>query len=79
MKKEKKSFSMPDMYIIIFFVVMLAALLTYVVPQGYFATEDISYEVAGEEKTKTVIVEDSFQYVTDDDGNPVKQGVKLFA
>lgn len=79
MKKEKKGFSMPDMYIIIFFVVLFAAALTFLVPQGYFATEDITYVVAGEEKTKTVIVEDSFNYVTDESGKPVKEGVKLFA
>lgn len=79
MKKEKKSFSMPDMYIIIFFVVLFAAVLTYVVPQGYFQTEDITYEIAGVEKTKTVIVDDSFEYVTDDNGKAIKQGVQLFS
>lgn len=79
MNKKKKSFSMPDMYVIIFFVVLFAAVLTYIVPQGYFETQDIKYEVAGVEKTKTVIVDKSFKYVTDKEGKPVKEGVKLFS
>lgn len=79
MEKKKKKFLMPDTYIIIFFVVLFAAILTYVVPQGYFQTKEVSYMVGDVEKTKTVIVDDSFQYVKDDNGNPVKKGVKLFA
>lgn len=79
MEKKKKNFLMPDTYIIIFFVVLFAAILTYVVPQGYFQTKEVSYMVGDVEKTKTVIVDDSFQYVKDDNGNPVKKGVKLFA
>ncbi len=44
-----KTWQMPDTYVIIFFIVMLAALLTYVIPTGHF---DVLYEVtngAGEE------------------------------
>lgn len=82
MTKKKRDFgkgiNVPDTYVIIFFVVLMAAILTYVVPQGYFATEDISYMVDGAEKTRTVIVDDSFQYVTDDAGNKVREGVKFF-
>ncbi|MBE6035200.1 MAG: putative basic amino acid antiporter YfcC [Clostridiales bacterium] len=74
-----KGFKVPDTYVIIFFVVLLAALLTYVVPQGFYETEDITYVVDGVEKTRTVIKENSFQYVLDDQGNPVKSGVPVFA
>ena len=59
-------FSLPDTYIIIFLVVCLAALLTYIIPQGIYETEDITYVVDGVEKTKTVIKDGSFQYVTDE-------------
>lgn len=84
MKKEKgnnlnRGFKVPDTYVIIFFVVLLAAVLTYIIPQGYYATEDVTYVVDGVEKTRTVIQEGSFQYVLDDNGNPVKSGVPLFA
>ena len=34
--KKKYSFQMPDTYVIIFFVVVFAAMLTYIVPTGKF-------------------------------------------
>ena len=74
-----KGFSVPDTYIIIFFVVCLAALLTYIIPQGFYETQDVTYVVDGVEKTKTVIKDGSFQYVLDEAGQPVKQGIALFA
>lgn len=74
-----KGFKVPDTYVIIFFVVVFAALLTYLIPQGYYATEDVTYVVDGVEKTRTVIQEGSFQYVVDDNGNVVKSGVPFFA
>ena len=88
MRKNKKSrvtaslnagFSLPDTYIIIFFVVCFAALLTYLIPQGVYETQDVTYLVDGVEKTKTVIKDGSFQYVLDEDGQPLKQGISLFA
>ncbi len=82
MKKEndvkKKGFKVPDTYVIIFFVVLFAAVLTYIIPQGFYATEDVTYVVNGTEKTRTVIQDGSFQYVLDEAGNPVKSGVPLF-
>lgn len=74
-----KGFKLPDTYVIIFFVVLLAAVLTYIIPQGHYLTEDVTYVVDGVEKTRTVIQEGSFQYVLDDNGNPVKSGVPFFA
>ena len=76
--KKKNRWQMPDTYIIIFFVVVLAAALTYIVPQGKYDTQDVTYEVDGVEKTRTVIENGSFQYVLDENGEPLKEGVKLF-
>ena len=54
-------FSLPDTYIIIFLVVFLAALLTCIIPQGIYETEEITYIVDGVEKSKTVIKDGSFR------------------
>ena len=50
-------FSLPDTYIIIFLVVCLAALLTYIIPQGIYETEDITYVVDGVEQIGGVLRE----------------------
>lgn len=73
-----KGFRVPDTYVIIFFVVCLAALLTYLIPQGVYQTEDVSYMIDGAEKTRTVIKDGSFEYALDEDGNPLKDGISLF-
>lgn len=73
-----KGFKVPDTYIIIFFVVCFAALLTYLIPQGMYETKEISYIIDGAESTRTVIKDNSFQYVLDSNGEPLKQGVGLF-
>lgn len=77
--KKFKELKMPDTFVIIFFVVLFAAFLTYVVPQGKFDTEDITYTINGSEKTRTVIKSGTFEYVLDENGNKVRDGVKLFA
>lgn len=88
MSKKKKSeglkafnqgFTVPDTYIIIFFVVVFAALLTFLVPQGFYETEDITYMMNGVEKTRTVIKDGSFQYLLDENGQPMTVGASLFA
>lgn len=38
LKSFNKGFTVPDTYIIIFFVVVLAAILTFLVPKGYYET-----------------------------------------
>lgn len=43
-EKKKWSFKMPDTYVIIFFVVLLAALLTYVMPLGRFEVNYKAYD-----------------------------------
>ncbi len=78
-KAVKKGFKIPDTYVIIFFVVMLAALLTYVVPQGMYTTEEVTYTMDdGTEKSKTVIKEGSFEYALDENGDPLKEGISVF-
>ncbi|QSX06487.1 putative basic amino acid antiporter YfcC [Sedimentibacter sp. zth1] len=77
-EKKKRRFQVPDTYVIIFFVVVLAALLTFIIPQGKYTTEEISYSMNGEEKTRTVIKDGSFEYVLDEDGKPLKDGIALF-
>lgn len=47
LKSFNKGFTVPDTYIIIFFVVVLAAILTFLVPKGYYETQDVSYMING--------------------------------
>ena len=58
LKSFNKGFSVPDTYIIIFFVVVLAAIVTFFVPKGYYETQDVTYMMNGVEKTRTVPVSD---------------------
>ena len=79
LKSFNKGFSVPDTYIIIFFVVVLAAIVTFFVPKGYYETQDVTYMMNGVEKTRTVIKDGSFQYLTDDAGKAVTEGIALFS
>ena len=65
LKSFNRGFNVPDTYIIIFFVVVIAAVMTFLVPKGYYETEDVTYLMNGVEKTRTVIKDGSFQYLTD--------------
>ncbi|MDO5406119.1 MAG: putative basic amino acid antiporter YfcC [Eubacteriales bacterium] len=78
MDKKKRQFQMPHTYIIIFGVILLAALLTVFIPLGKYETKDVTYMQNGVEKTKTVLDPDSFQYVLDENGNKVTQVAPLF-
>ncbi|MGM7703158.1 putative basic amino acid antiporter YfcC [Pseudalkalibacillus sp. Hm43] len=78
MDQEQKAWKVPHTFIIIFFVVLLAGLLTYIVPKGQFETQDVTYVKDGEEQTKTVLNPESFTYVKDDEGNLVREGTSLF-
>ena len=58
-----KKFKMPDTYVIIFFVVILSAIMTYVVPVGKFEMQKVTYITdTGAEKTRDVPVPGSFTY-----------------
>ena len=74
-----KSWRMPDTLVLIFVVGLVAALLSYFIPAGYFATDQVSYLVDGVEKVRTVIDPESFAYATDDNGHLVYNAVRLFA
>lgn len=58
---------------------VIAAVMTFLVPKGYYETEDVTYLMNGVEKTRTVIKDGSFQYLTDAAGKPVTEGVALFS
>ena len=72
-------FKMPHTFVIIFFVVCLAALLRMVIPVGVFETEKVTYSYNGKEKSKTVIKPETFKIVKDESGNSVRKPVALFA
>jgi uncharacterized ion transporter superfamily protein YfcC len=55
--------SMPDAFVILFFVILLAAALTYLLPAGQFDTEQISKVVNGQTETRTQLVAGSFKVV----------------
>ncbi len=61
--KKAREWRMPHTYVIIFGVVMFCWLLTFLVPLGKFDTHDVTYKNAdGKEKTKTVLIAESFRY-----------------
>ncbi|WP_444685838.1 putative basic amino acid antiporter YfcC [Alkalicoccus luteus] len=74
----KKGIQMPHTFVIIFGVVVLAALMTYLIPMGMFETEEVTYDNAGQEDTRTVLIPDTFEYETDEAGEPAREGVSLF-
>lgn len=56
-------FQTPHTYAIIFFVVILCWILTFLVPAGKFNTETVEYQDSnGEIKSKTVLMADTFRY-----------------
>jgi len=75
---KPQAWQMPDTYVIIFFVILLAALLTYLVPVGSFDMEEMSYMYSGVEKTKTVPVAGSFHFEMDESGQAIRNGISMF-
>lgn len=61
--------SMPDAFVILFFVILLAAALTYLLPPGQFDTEQISKVVNGHSETRTQLVAGSFKVVETGDAH----------
>lgn len=79
MMNKLKNMQMPDTYVIIFFVVLFAALLTYLIPAGKFSTHEVKYQnEAGKEKSKTVLMPETFEYKKNDQGEPVTNGISIF-
>lgn len=75
---HKKAWAMPHTFVIVFFVIIAAALTTYLVPKGSFDVVEIEYTDNGETKTREVLDPDKFHYETDEAGNLVRDGTKLF-
>ena len=76
--EKKKGFQMPHTYIIIFGVILFAALLTVFIPLGKYDTKEITYMQNGVEKTRTVLDPESFQYILDENGNKVTKAAPIF-
>lgn len=70
-KNRKRKFVMPDTYVIIFFIVLLAWILTFFVPAGKYSTQEQSYDDgSGGAITRTVLEPGSFRYA-----HPIQQDV----
>ncbi|MCT1901559.1 YfcC family protein [Oceanobacillus sojae] len=54
--KQKKKFQLPDAYVILFIILLLAAILTYIIPAG-------SFEREATEEGREVIVPDSYSQI----------------
>lgn len=66
--------SMPDAFVILFFVMILAAIASHLVPAGSFSLTEVATETAGAAKTKGKLDPESFQFASDS-----HSGVPLFA
>ncbi|WP_079253620.1 putative basic amino acid antiporter YfcC [Endozoicomonas arenosclerae] len=75
---KTRQWRMPDTLVLIFFIGVLAVLLTYLIPAGSFDSQTISYLVDGVEKTRETIDPASFAYATDSAGELVYKTVGLF-
>ncbi len=61
--KDLTKFRTPHTYAIIFAVVLISWLLTFIVPAGKFSTHKVTYiDANGAEKSRTVLKDDSFRY-----------------
>lgn len=62
-KDKNKEMKMPHTYVIIFWVVIFCWLLTFIVPVGRFSIHEVTYKDAqGNEKSRTVLITDTFRY-----------------
>ncbi len=76
--KAASKWEMPDTLLLIFFIGILATLLTYVIPSGSFDTDTVSYIVDGVEKSRDVIDPSSFAYALTEAGEKVYGSVGFF-
>jgi uncharacterized ion transporter superfamily protein YfcC len=61
--KDFTKFRTPHTYAIIFAVVLISWLLTFIIPAGKFSVHKVTYiDANGVEKSRTVLKEDSFRY-----------------
>ena len=75
---SKKVMKTPDTYIIIFLVVILAAISRLFVPVGSFETKKVTYEVNGQEKSRTVVRPETFTLLKDGGKKNVTKSIALF-
>jgi uncharacterized ion transporter superfamily protein YfcC len=76
---KKIKFSSPDTYVLIFFIVVIFAAITYFIPTGKFEAHNITYTAAdGTTTTKQVIIPDSFKLATNAQGKPLIQPTPIF-
>lgn len=62
-KRDLTKMRTPHTYAIIFLVVILCWVLTYIIPAGKFSTHDVEYlDSNGDTKSRTVLIADSFRY-----------------
>lgn len=73
-KESNLANRMPDAFVILFGVVLLAALMTWVIPAGYFETADVTKIVDGQEVTRTLIQPESFKTIEASAGVAVFSG-----
>jgi len=73
MLPQAVNFPMPDTLVIIFFVALMAGLLTYLIPIGSFQTQEVHYLAEGVDKARTVVDPHSFAYQLDKAGEPELQ------
>ena len=69
--KKKKGLQTPHTYVIIFGIVFVAWILTFLIPAGKYTTQEISYQGPNDTTlSRTVLVDNSFRYM-----HPVKEEV----
>ena len=62
-KRDFTKLKTPHTYVIIFFVVVICWIMTFLIPAGKFSTHEIEYTDAnGETATRTVLMADTFRY-----------------
>lgn len=76
--KKKRKFNAPDAYVVLFVLIIAAFCVTYIVPAGYFDVQEETYMENGQEKTRTLVDPESFQYLLDEDGAPKYLKAKIF-
>ncbi|MFK0571030.1 putative basic amino acid antiporter YfcC [Endozoicomonas sp.] len=77
--KAASKWEMPDTLLLIFFIGILATVLTYIIPSGSFSSETVTYLVDGVEKSRQVINPESFSYALTEAGEKLYGNVQLFA
>ena len=73
-KRDFTKMKTPHTYAIIFFVVVICWILTFLIPAGKFSTHTIEYlDSDGETSTRTVLMADTFRYSYNLDTDAVKE------